>query len=254
LRFVAALDAELRDGYARLGLVADLAVAPERRAGCAFAAFLHDGEALLLVAVGDCGARVDSLSGRLLHLDAKPLDEISTALRVETWRAMEAKGAPRAACAKAGDMAAGQGLNSPPEGLSAAEAAAIGARVAARIAKAHPKIAAAEVAAMIARGISTQRVFANRSDLGLGYGVIDGFGVPERFVETRRFELEEIRGVELFTDGYFEIPETAGLDAFEAAHERVEREDFDKLGRYASVKGSADDRVTDDRTYLRVAF
>ena len=254
LRLVAALNAALRAGYARLGIEAELAAAPQPRAGCAVCAVLHDGDDLLLVAVGDCGARVEGEFGRILVTDAKPLDRISTLLRVESWRRMEAKGASREACALAGEQAAGAGVASPPAGLGAAEAEAIAARVTALMAREHPGLPAGEVAAMVARGVSGQRAFANRPDLGLGYGVIDGFGTPDAFVTRRRFARAQARSLELFSDGYFDVPETAGLDAFEAAHEAVERVDFDKLGPFASMKGSAADRVTDDRSYLRVMF
>ena len=84
--------------------------------------------------------------------------------------------------------------------------------------------------------------------------MIDGFGTPDAFIVTRRRALAQVRSLELFTDGYFDVPDAAGLDAFEAAHAEVERVDFDKLDRFASMKGSAEDRATDDRTYLRVMF
>ena len=107
---------------------------------------------------------------------------------------------------------------------------------------------------MIGEGISGQRAFANRADLGLGYGVIDGFGTPDAFIIARRFPLAGLREVELFSDGYFHVPEESGLDAFEAAHAWVEQVDFDKLGRFASMKGSSADQATDDRSYLRAIF
>lgn len=253
-RLVATLNAALRAGYARLGLEADLAAAPERRAGCAFLAILHEGEALTLVGVGDCGARVAGAYGRRTIFDAKPLDRITALLRREAWRALAAKGGSRAACARAGEQAAGMGLGAPPDGLTLAETAELAARVVALFARERPDLPTREVAAMTAQGISGQRAFANRADLGLGYGVIDGFGTPNAFCAMRRFPCAATVEIELFSDGYFGVPETAGLDAFEAAHRDVERVDFDKLERYASMKGSSEDRATDDRTYLRVTF
>lgn len=253
-RLVARLNAALREGYERLGLANALAEAPERRAGCAFFAALHEGDALVLVGVGDCGARVTGAFGRETIADAKPLDRISTLLRREAWRAVQAKGGARADCVAAGEAAAGAGLATPPPGLSGAEAAALAARVTALFNEEHPGVAADEVAAMTAQGVGGQRAFANRPERSLGYGVVDGSETPDAFVLTRRFPLAGLRSLELFSDGYFDIPEAAGLDAFEAGHAAVEAQDFDKLDRFASMKGSAPDRVTDDRSYLRVMF
>ena len=253
-RLVATLNAALRAGYARLGQEDDLTQAPGLRAGCAFMAALHEGDALTLIGVGDCGARIEREDGRVLIADAKPLDRISALLRREAWRALEARGATREACAAAGAQAAGQGLSAPPSGVSANEAADLAGRVRAVMAQEHPDLPPDEVAMMIGEGISGQRAFANRADLGLGYGVIDGFGTPDAFIIARRFPLAGLREVELFSDGYFHVPEESGLDAFEAAHAWVEQVDFDKLGRFASMKGSSADQATDDRSYLRAIF
>lgn len=253
-RLVAALNDALRAGYARLGIEDDVEATPQARAGCAVTAALHDGADLLIVAVGDCGARLDGGFGRVLIAEAKPLDRISTLLRREAWRRMEAKGAPREACMRAGDAAAGRGVATPPDGLSIEEAAAIAATVAATMAREHPGLPSQEVATMTAQGISGQRAFANRADLGLGYGVVDGFGTPDGFIVQRRFPRASTQALELFSDGYFAIPDARGLDAFEAGHRDVERVDFDKLGAFASMKGSAPDRATDDRSYVHVAF
>jgi hypothetical protein len=254
VRLVSSLNAALRANYARLGLDLALADAPERRAGCAFFAALHASDSLTLVGVGDCGARIVGDSLRETLIDAKPLDRISTLLRREAWRAVEAKGGARAACAAAGEAAASAGLAAPPPGLTADETQALAARVTALFAREHPGLPADEVARMVMQGVAGQRAFANRPELGLGYGVVDGFGTPDGFIVSRRVPLAGLRSLELFTDGYFDIPETPGLDAFETAHAAVEAQDFDKLDRFASMKGSAADRATDDRSYLRVIF
>jgi hypothetical protein len=63
-----------------------------------------------------------------------------------------------------------------------------------------------------------------------------------------------VQTVELFTDGYFELGATPDVAAWEAAFAEVERVDPEKIGRYASVKGSTPGTWTDDRTVVIVTL
>ena len=61
-----------------------------------------------------------------------------------------------------------------------------------------------------------------------------------------------LRTIELHTDGYFRTGATPDLAAWETAFEEVERLDPEKIGPYASVKGSSERMRTDDRTVVIV--
>lgn len=76
----------------------------------------------------------------------------------------------------------------------------------------------------------------------LGYGVLDGTVTPEKYIETHRYPRRDVHVLEMFTDGYVNIPTTPSIAAWEEAHQEVEREDPDKFLRYPSTK-SHDDRT-----------
>ncbi len=84
--------------------------------------------------------------------------------------------------------------------------------------------------------------------------MLDGFAIAERHVFTADYPATEVARLELFSDGYFAEPDAFGVAAWEASFAEVERIDPDKIGPYASVKGSGADGWTDDRTYLGIAF
>ena len=99
----------------------------------------------------------------------------------------------------------------------------------------------------IARG---QYAYANDPDHPLGYASIDGsacagFG----FVSFER-PAAEIHSVEIFSDGYLELPDEVSLAAWEAVAARIEAEDPGKVITHWGVKGSSDEQLFDDRTVI----
>ncbi|MDD5040258.1 MAG: hypothetical protein PHY34_03860 [Patescibacteria group bacterium] len=76
----------------------------------------------------------------------------------------------------------------------------------------------------------------------LGYGVIDGTKTPPEYVKTFEYARRGLKTIELFTDGYFKIPEKVSIEAWEKAYRQVEREDPDKWKKYKATK-SKDDRT-----------
>ena len=62
------------------------------------------------------------------------------------------------------------------------------------------------------------------------------------------YSLNEIKTIELFTDGYFAIPKDISLEAWEKTFEKVEQEDSDKWKKYKSTK------FKDDRTIAIIEF
>lgn len=253
-RLLTLIDAFLRAGYAAHERLEEARASADARAGATLALVYHDGDLLRMAAIGDSGVRVRHAGGETLHLDAKPLDRITSLIRRETWRRLEAAGDPVPTREAIATAAVWRGLAAAPEGMTAEDAAAIAARVAALCAQEMPQIAAAEIDAMIAGGVSAQRRFANRDADGLAYGVIDGFGAPRRHLATRVWPRAEVTRVELFSDGYFDVAPGFGVDAWEARFREVEAIDPHKIGDFASMKGSGPDHWTDDRTYVGVDF
>jgi hypothetical protein len=211
------------------------------------------GERLEVVAVGDSGIRVN---GNDTLQVLKPLDDVTAILRRETWRYFEAQGRPTDECDRHAASMTWQGTrNQPAGGVTAASeiVAAIEQRALAACRRHLPNVPESELLLLIQHGISHgQGHFQNVTEPVLGYGGIDGFAVPGRFVETRSYPLVEIETIELFSDGYFKPGSGFGVVAWEAAFQEVEAEDVHKIGRYMSTKGTTASQLTDDRSYLGV--
>lgn len=84
--------------------------------------------------------------------------------------------------------------------------------------------------------------YQNNPQKPLGYGVLDGTKTPSEFIKTFEYDLDKVKIIELFSDGYFDIPREVSIKAWEKTFEKVEREDPDKWKEYKSTK-SRDDRI-----------
>lgn len=251
--FVDYLGQAIRAGYVAHGALDAVEADWKLRGGCTVMAALFIADRLEVVAVGDSGLRINGTDTLQV---LKPLDDVTAILRRETWRYFEALGRPIAECDAHAASMTWQGTRNQPVGAVTADAevvAAIEQLVLTACQEHMPGVPVSELLMLIQHGISHgQGHFQNVTEPVLGYGGIDGFAVPERFVETRSYALAEIDTIELFSDGYFKPGAGFGVAAWETAFQEVEAEDLHKIGRYMSTKGTTQTQLTDDRSYLGV--
>lgn len=96
--------------------------------------------------------------------------------------------------------------------------------------------------------------YFNNSDSELGLGIINGENVPDKFIKIYTFDLKDIRTLELFSDGYFILPEVAEIASWEKAFLIGEKEDPLRWIKYPAVKGVMPGMYSDDRTILIANF
>ena len=82
----------------------------------------------------------------------------------------------------------------------------------------------------------------NNPDHPLWYGIIDGTDTPHKFIEVREYNEKDSQLLELFTDGYFAVPQWHTIQDWEDIYEKIEKEDPYKYLAYPSTK-SKDDRT-----------
>jgi hypothetical protein len=251
-RLVDALSAALRDLYRQHGLLDVACADPARRFGATIAAAIERPESWRFVRVGDSGIRLDA---RELLLDETKTDRVTAALRRAVDAHLAAGGADAATRARVAHACVLHGLAAVPTDAAAWIDEAARARLrAASLADAKARVPEADGAsleALVDGGVvKGQSRHANAATGPFGYGVLDGFDVPAAFVHVDERPRVGLRTIELFTDGYFKVPDAASLAAWEAAADEVERVDPAKLGAYAAPKGSLGRLRADDRTVI----
>jgi hypothetical protein len=251
--FVDYLSASLRSAYEDEGALAAVEADWKIRAGCTIVAALQIGDRLEIVAVGDSGIRVN---GSDLLWVLKPLDDVTAILRRESWRFFEAAGASAQRADELAGYMTWRGTRHQEAGRESADPAVIAEieRRALDACSRHlPAAPRDELMLLIQHGIEHgQGEFQNVTDKVLGYGGLDGFAVPDRYIEHRSYPLAEIDSIELFSDGYFEPAKGFGVALWEESFRAVEKADPYKIDRYISTKGTTAAALTDDRTYLGV--
>jgi len=94
--------------------------------------------------------------------------------------------------------------------------------------------------------LENQYDILNNPNHELCFEKIDGFYVPKGYFYN--IPLEDVKTLEMFTDGYFSIPKESTIDAWEKEFVKVEKEDPYKYKEYPSTK------IKDDRTIMIVRF
>ena len=243
----------LYQGYVDAGVAKDAEKDWKLRAGCTLmAAFEHEGK-LNIVAVGDSGVRINGTDTLQV---LKPLDDVMGILRRETWQYFAKKGADAHKCDQ---LAAG--LTWPGTRNRSADNQDYDDTIVSEIerqtlaaCRSHlSDVPETEFLELIEQGIAHgQGNFQNVSGRNLGYGGLDGFPVPDCYIDTRSYDMNEIESMELFSDGYFKLGDAFGIEAWEQGFREVEEVDPHKIGMYLSTKGTTSAALTDDRTYVGV--
>lgn len=238
----ARLGAALKDWSRRLGKTVGAATT--------LAAMEVVGDRYRFVLVGDSGIRING--GEVIQA-LKPVDDVMSAGRVLLHRLLKARGV-------SGEALEAQSRQGVFHGFDAAVPALISAEDAADlIAGARDKLAGdgfdaavlALVEPMLRAGIAHgQYRHANDPDSVLGYASLDGGHAAGFGLKVFERPAREVHSVEIFTDGYLEVPEGTTLDAWEAVAARIEAEDPGKVLTHWGVKGSNAKQLFDDRTVL----
>jgi hypothetical protein len=250
-RLIGCVSADLRAAAARHGVPG----AAEGEPGGRFAATLtlaaDLGASFRFILVGDSGLR---LNGREIAIVDSGLDQVIASLRQEAYRAVQEAGGDLEACRRVGRACAFHGTaaltGEMRPWLDAAALAEMRRACLARCRARFPHVPADHLARLLDRGIAGQGEYQNSTRSPLGYAVFDGSEVPMALVHVIDRPRASLRTIELFTDGYFEPGATANVAAWEAAFAEVEQVDPEKIGRYASVKGSTSAAWADDRTVV----
>ena len=237
-----------RIGEALSGAVAEAAarVGAVHPPSTTLAAAIPMAAGMRLLLIGDSGIRVD---GEAIYQNDKLIDDVSAAARI----AVRALLAPRTPDADALEALCRQvsfgGLDKAvSEGtLTEGEAASVLAGVEARFA---PDLGehAADIGWFLRGGIRVQPRFANDPDHPFGFASINAT-LPQGFGITDMVR-PKCRSLEIFSDGYYGLPEGTHVWDWEARFEEIEAADPHKIHAFPEVKGSSSAEFSDDRTVL----
>lgn len=108
------------------------------------------------------------------------------------------------------------------------------------------------VRAFLTAGICMQYRFANEVGNSLCYDVLaDGTPQIGDWVDVWRPK-EDVQTIEVFSDGYAKLPDNPTVAAWEAAFEATDKQDFQRISEYTTVKGGTENEFFDDRTVVIV--
>lgn len=200
-----------------------------------------------LLVIGDSGIRIN---GDKLIRPEKPIDQISTKFRLAVRRVLAERVKDTDILEATCRTVITRGLDSAVENAVLTEQEAmqiIGYQMAF-----STECAGAEddLRAFLRQGLASQPRFANDPGHPLGFASIIGtppcgFGIVEDFLS-----FDDFMSLEIFSDGYFDLPRGTRIADWEARFAEVERLDFAKAGAFPSVKGSTSREFSDDRTVI----
>jgi hypothetical protein len=252
-RLLDRVSAELRGAGARLGIPGAARGEPGGRFAATLTLAVDLGSSFRFILIGDSAVRLNT--DEVVVVDSG-LDQVTATLRQEAYRAVQAAGGDLDACRGVGRACAVHGAGAlRPEMRPWLDAARLGALRQASLERCRirfPQVPGDHLERLLDRGIAGQGAYQNNTTSPFSYAVLDGSPVPMELVRVFDRPRASLRSIELSTDGYFAPGATADLAAWEAAFAEVERVDPEKVGPYASVKGSTAEAWTDDRTVVIV--
>lgn len=244
---VARISRAIQDQYRSLGLVAEAEADPLARFSATLALALAVPGGWRFYRVGDSGIR---LNGHALLLEESQLDPVYSQFRVALWHRFIAAGLSVDEVDRRSRQRLVEGAVHPSEEGALVIAARDEAVL--KIAASHPDLDATEIRRILDRGLSRQTDYRGL-DHPLGYGPLDGWPIPDRFIYIDEKPSEEVDKIELFTDGYYGVSEVATIAGWEGWLAEIQRDDPYRIGRCPSTKGSAPGRNADDRSVLIVS-
>ena len=207
---------------------------------------LDFGDRWRFVLLGDTGIR---LNGTEVLRREKIIDDVSTAARVAVFNLLRAR-------AEDPDMAERATRRAILLGLDRAVDEAVLTRavaddiVAGAISANGMDHCADTVAAFLGGGLQTQFRYGNSTGSPLCFDTMNGTTPQLGHIVDEVRPKAEVRSIEIFSDGYPDLPAMVSTAGWETAFHDAERTDFHKIGRFATVKGSTSDEFFDDRTVL----
>ncbi len=244
------IGAKFMDTFAQLGIHNDVDPFATAQFAAQLVLALIGKERVRFIVVGDCGLR---LNGNEVIQSTFALDVVCATVRKVVWNHLTRNGADQKTAndvARAYTVAGLRGVH-PKSGelVSAEELGRIREEILAEVSAALPEISGADIVEAMAGGVAAQHRYANRIH-PLGFSTVNGRPVPRSMITSIDRKLSEIETIELFSDGYFGLPEGSDIADWEDWIAMVEAEDPSKLGRFSSTKGSVGRCLTDDRTVL----
>lgn len=223
----------------------DLAIPPSTTLAVA----LDCGDNWRFLLLGDSGIR---LNGHEVHRHDKIIDTVSATARVATFNDLRSRWDDVDDVEHTARMSIFLGFeNAIGEGtLSAQQAQAI---IDKTIETTGLHDWADTIAKFLMGGVQTQHLFGNAAGNPLCFDTMNGttpkLGELADFVRAK----SAVETIEIFSDGYANLPDAASVPAWEKAFDAAEAIDYHKIGAFATVKGSTRSEYFDDRTVLILA-
>ena len=238
--------------YAEIENSRTFEVAPSVPFGAQLVLALKGRVSFRFIIIGDSGLR---LNGREVFAANHPLDRLCAAIRKVVWRHLDSRHVPVAeknAIARAYTI---EGLGSVlPQWSDLIDEdvlRTLRTAVFDDTSRMQETVDGSLLKKALLGGLREQNLYANRHH-PLGYPCINGLPIPQDFIVQFDRPFEDIDTIELFSDGYFGYPEGSRISDWESRLAMIEATDPEKIGDYASTKGSSEGRYTDDRTIVIV--
>lgn len=201
-----------------------------------------------LITIGDTGIRVNT---GLICRHEKLIDDVSTTARVAVFLLLQRRLVNKDELEMATRSVVYRGLiQAVSDGiLKKHEAQSI---VATTLKAFTDHQIDAKIVSFLDLGIQSQKSFANHPTHPLGFSSLDGQLIRMNDVIDKSFEIDLIKTLEIFSDGYAKIPAHHRVQDWESGHRLVEQEDFHKVDEFPSVKGSTKTEFNDDRTVVSI--